>query len=245
MKVVHQETTSDGLLYVTVSLQREIPDTQIRLVRFSDQYCDLVVLDNGPTRSKPHYHDLADAMEHSHCLAGSNGGFFGLATFAPNGLMIASSERAGTFDPANWTGGVLAVRGRVPALETLNAFKLDASVTQLLQTGPWLVQNSRSQTNFTGDSESLPRTFIATNGGGTWILGQASALTLRDLASTLSSPVIRDIVPIHDALNLDGGPSSGWWLRGSASRPVYFRENTMVRNFLGIRKTVSGSRPEK
>jgi hypothetical protein len=59
---------------------------------------------------------------------------------------------------------------------------------------------------------------------------------LRELAVQLRSPTIAGIMPVQDALNLDGGPSSALWVRENSMPAYYIRENTIVRNFIGIRK---------
>ena len=113
---------------------------------------------------------------------------------------------------------------------------VDSTVTGLLQTGPWLVRRGVSQGGFSNDETPRRRTFIATDGQGTWLLGYVSTATLRELAAMLRNATIQGIIPVQDALNLDGGSSSGLWIRQGERAVRYFEEETTVRNFIGIRR---------
>jgi exopolysaccharide biosynthesis protein len=206
------------------------------LVRFHASEYKLIVIHNGPRRADVTFKSLADAMERLNCVAGTNGGFFDIGTFQPNGLMISQSRSTGQFDRKNWAEGILAVRGGAPILADRDRFELDSSVTELIQTGPWLVRNGVSKSGFTNDETTLPRTFIATDGKGSWLVGHVAGSTLKDLATLLCSPVFDAIMPVQDALNLDGGPSSAFWFRHDSKPAHYIEEGTIVRNFVGIRK---------
>jgi exopolysaccharide biosynthesis protein len=173
-------------------------------------------------------------MERNQCVAGANGGFFDVRTFRPNGLLIADGKRYGEFDRKNWAAGVLAVRKGVLTLADQAQFTPDDSVTQLLQTGPWLVRGGTSQWGFTNDDSPARRTFLATDGAGTWLLGHVGGCTLLELSILLTSPPLKQILPIHEALNLDGGSSSAFWIEGTPP-PTYIHEKAIVRNYVGIR----------
>ncbi|MHA3770953.1 phosphodiester glycosidase family protein [Verrucomicrobiota bacterium sgz303538] len=175
-------------------------------------------------------------MQQSGCVAGSNGGFFDMATFEPNGLMISNGQSVGRFDRSNWAEGVLAVCNGRPELAFQAKFNPDESITHLLQTGPWLVQDGKPRNDFANDFASNPRTFIATDGVGTWLLGHVSGNTLRDLSSILCCNGMKQILFVREALNLDGGPSSGYWVQSALEQICYIEESTTVRNFIGIRK---------
>jgi hypothetical protein len=203
------------------------------VARFREADFELVVIDNGPTRSAVQFRGLPDRLSQHGCVLGTNGGFFDVGSFRPNGLMIADGKSAGAFDPKNWAAGVLAVRRGVLMLADQTRFTPDATVTQLLQTGPWLVREGRSQWGFQNDSPAR-RTFIATDGTGVWVLGHVGGCTLLELSILLTSPEIKKILTVREALNLDGGPSSGLWVQGHPS-PIYIEENTVVRNYVGIR----------
>jgi len=208
------------------------------VVRFRAADFDLVVLDRGPRRDGALYADLADALDRNRCVAGTNGGFFDTATFRPNGLLISEGRSSGAYDRKNWAGGVLVVRQGKLILADQASFTPDANVTQLIQTGPWLVRGAKSQWGFTNDESPAQRTFIATDGAGTWLLGHVGGSTLLQLAILLTSPELKAILPIREALNLDGGPSSALWVREGATT-TYLREKVPVRNYVGVRPKTS------
>jgi exopolysaccharide biosynthesis protein len=224
------------------SFQRGTEQVECVFARFRDAEFELHVIDNGWFRVLPRFRDLADAMERRQCVVGTNGGFFDGRTFRPNGLSVADGKRTGEFDPKNWAAGVLAVREGALVLADQAEFIMDASVTQLVQTGPWLVRAGTSQSGFTNDDAPARRTFIATDGAGTWLLGHVGGCTLHELSSLLTSPPLKEILPIREALNLDGGPSSSFWFAGEPT-PTYLHEQAIVRNYVGIRprKAVTAS----
>jgi hypothetical protein len=234
--VISRADEGGTLGFFEPKLYRGSERIECALVRFNAAAFELIVIENGPRRAETSFHNLADAMERLNCDAGSNGGFFDLGTFQPNGLMINQARSVGQFDRKNWAEGVLAVRAGAPILDDRDHFELNDSVTELLQTGPWLVRNGVPRTAFTNDETPRRRTFIAKDGKGNWLLGHVGGSTLRELAVQLRSPTIAGIMPVQDALNLDGGPSSALWVRENSMPAYYIRENTIVRNFIGIRK---------
>lgn len=238
-------TAVDGLTFLRLSLARGSANFQCSLVRFHESDFELIVIDNGPSRASPRYRNLQEAMQQSGCVAGSNGGFFDIATFEPNGLMISKGQSIGRFDRSNWAEGVLTVRNGPPELASQAKFSPEESITHLLQTGPWLVQNGKPRNDFADDSATNPRTFIATDGAGTWLLGHASGSTLRDLSSILCCDGMKQILSVREALNLDGGPSSGYWVQSGREQICYIEESTVVRNFIGIQKRLPKPRREE
>lgn len=230
-----QLSTVDGLTFAKLSLRRGSQSAECSFVRFNATDFELVVLDNGPNRANPNFRDLADAMTNSRCAAGTNGGFFEIESFAPNGLMVANGIRTGAFARDAWSEGVLAVRHSKPALEHQRDLQLDDAVAQLVQTGPWLARDGIAKSGFRNDTPA-PRTFIATDGNQNWVLGIFASATLEDLAGIICSQPFRAVLNVRDALNLDGGPSSAFWVRVTPNETVSSRENTVVRNFIGIRR---------
>ena len=209
--------------------------TECHLLCFKGADVELMVLDNGSARTKPRYSNLAAALRENGCSAGTNGGFFDVGSFTPNGLMIANGEATGVFDHRNWADGVLLVQGPAISLQTRVGFMLVPGVTQLLQTGPWLVREGHPQQGFAGDVTAYCRTFVATDGQGRWALGHLNAGTLTDLARLLAHPEIRKVLGVQDALNLEGGRSSAYGANLADGTRLYYPERTVVRNFIGVR----------
>lgn len=228
--------TSDGLVFITFFPDKAHKEVRCSAISFQDYEFELLVIDNGPSRAKTTFHKLGEAMQHLECSAGTNGGFFDVATFMPNGLMISSGRPTGSFEPKNWADGLLLVRNGEIRLEDRDSFHSAELVTQLVQTGPWLIQDGVPRSEFKDDSNSCQRTFIVTDGHGRWLLGQVSQSTLSGLVGILLSPSFKAVFPVRSALNLDGGPSSGFWVRKDKSDAYYLGEGTPVRNFIGIKR---------
>jgi len=107
----------------------------------------------------------------------------------------------------------------------------------LLQTGPMLVEKSISTIGLSTQN-ARPRSFIATNDTGQWIIGHASSCTLSQLGTALTTLKIPNL-KISTALNLDGGRSSDLWVGPSITGgPLTIRPfwNSPVRNFLVLKK---------
>lgn len=208
---------------------------QLDFVRLDAQAFDWIVIDNGRDRAKPAYGSLEQGLRARDCLAGTNGGFFDQARFQPDGLQVADGVWTGIFDPKHGSRGVFVVRGGKPFLEQCDRCQADATVQQLLQTGPVLVWK-KIPTDTLDNSSPNRRTFIGWDGGDRWILGQASRCGLRELSAFLASEAFAEHFPLQDALNMDGGPSSGFWAANAkGDPPFYIKEYSTVRNFIGVR----------
>jgi hypothetical protein len=226
---------AEGVSFHAISVERNTTRLEVLACRFEESVSELVVIDNGPGQTRPRYGSLADAIEQTGGLAGANGGFFDPASFAPNGLMVSSGKRVRRFDRFNWAEGVFAVRSGQMSLQHRDAFKIDGSVTQLLQIGPWLVRKNIPYSGFGNDGVAA-RTFLATDGKGGWMLGHARSSTLHELAEILRADALRQVVDVAEALNLDGGPSSGFWVRTGTGETVDVPTRSSVRNFVALRK---------
>lgn len=203
------------------------------LAMFDPARFTIRVIDNAATRDTPKYYDLALAMKAEGCVGGCNGGFFDRNPFDPVGLMISDGRKTGRFDPKSWMKGLLVVREEGPALEGTDSFQPDQTgITALIQSGPWLVRAGRSETDNNKNAQAA-RTFIGHDGKGTWFIGVSDACTLHELSSVLGGDAVRAVVDVRTALNFDGGPSTGLWLRGTP-HDFYRREGWADRNYLGL-----------
>jgi hypothetical protein len=82
---------------------------------------------------------------------------------------------------------------------------------------------------------SRRRTFVLHDGDRWFALGMSDAVTLAELGEVLARADFSPGRPIHRALNLDGGTSSGLYLnRGTAGEPLHVEPFKTVRNFLAI-----------
>lgn len=215
-----------------VHVSRGNSTTRMTLAIFDEKVCTLRLVDNASPEGRARFANLADAMTASGCLAGTNGGFFIRSPFDPFGLMISQGKAYGTFDPKSWMNGLIAIRSDRLSLEPAPSLQQREGIDSLLQTGPWLVQKGALREDL-DPRRTAPRTFIATDSRGLWALGVSERCTLPELAALLRDPAITAVLDIQEAVNLDGGPSSGLWIK-LPEKTLYLREGSTVRNYLGI-----------
>lgn len=203
---------------------------QVWLTTFSAERHTVRVIDNA-THQPYRYADLSLAMRAEGCVAGCNGGFFDRYPFVPSGYLISDGRASGVFKPTSWMKGMLVVRTGALSLESIEGFKPgDAKVTQLLQSGPWLVRSGAPEKDNNATLQA-PRTFVGTDGKSGWFIGVTDDCTLQELSNFLGSSAMRGVMNVRDALNLDGGPSTGLWVKGPR---FYHREKWTVQNYLGV-----------
>jgi uncharacterized protein YigE (DUF2233 family) len=205
---------------------------RLSLLIFSARDFRLRVIDNASPSGTARFPRLADAMTSLGALAGCNGGFFNRNPFEPVGLMVSDGKRVGPLDPESWMKGLLVVRNSVPSLETTASFLDEPHVTDAIQSGPWLVRSGLSETDNSRRQVAV-RTFICHDARGTWAIGSSEVCTLAELAAALKSPRVTAVLDIQFALNLDGGPSTGLWLRQPTGN-FHLPDRWPDRNYLGL-----------
>ena len=207
----------------------------LNLCSFSTNDFTLRVVDQGPNQEGRKFSNLRDAMEKTGCVAGVNGGFYGtdfkaLGVVYENGERIApyvNSSRNGLASGVIWSGagGIHIVRRE--------EFKGGAGVEQAIQTGPMLI--SRGTTvNGLSDKNWRSRAFVLTDWRGNWMIGTSSSVSLAALAQILHSREVFREMKINRAINLDGGRSTGFYMKQENGNVIYHQEFSRVRNFLGI-----------
>lgn len=205
---------------------------RVSLVIFDATRFAFQIIDNAAPANRPRYDDLASAMADRGCVAGCNGGFFNREPFDPYGLMIANSRAFGTFDPQSWMNGLLVIRGDTAGLEPAPSLADRTGITALLQSGPWLIRDGIADPAL-DPLRQARRTFVCRDDLGTWGIGTSAPCSLRELGHLLTQAPVTSALDIKQALNLDGGPSSGLWFKQTA-RNYYIRENGPVRNYVGV-----------
>ncbi len=204
---------------------------RVTLVLFDSKDFVLRIVDNVASGEAAKYRRLASAMRSLDAVAGCNGGFFERHPFAPVGVMTSDGVRTGTLDPASWMKGLIVMRNDGPHLESTESFRDTPDIKQLLQSGPWLVRAGLAESS--NDPRMAPRTFIGRETGLRWALGLSEPCTLAELAAVLTSEPVAAALRLDQALNLDGGPSSGLWAKkreGEFSVP----ERWTVRNYVAV-----------
>lgn len=197
--------------------------------RFSSEKVSLRIIPKGD------FSNLNAAMKAHQCLAGCNGGFFD-PEYRPLGQVIASGEKSGSRNlQSSLTSGVIYQTDATLAIERAKTFyPKKLSPTQLLQTGPFLLENGQAVPGLS-NRKLARRTFIATDGQGNWIIARTPATNLAQLAKSLSESGDRYGFKIKTALNLDGGSSSALWVNeNKKTAPFYQREFKPVANYLGL-----------
>ena len=199
-----------------------------QVVRFSSSRCTLRVIDQNEADAV----HLDEAMSRLDAIAGVNGGFF-KPNFDPLGLVIAQGQRAGAWQKSSLLGGVVMVKNGRPLLLWRDEFQDSARITELLQAGPRLVNNGASVSGLDSKA-SRPRTFIATDNAGQWLIGIGAYTSLAHLAQILALPGLVPGMEIARALNFDGGKSTALWARTRAGSVISESEFGKVRNFVAI-----------
>lgn len=207
----------------------------IHLYLFDSRSFTLKVIDQGGLSDQT-YKNLDGAMQSLGCVAGCNGGFF-TPEGLPLGLSVADGKAFGSKNlGSSLTSGVLFLDGtRIHLKRSKSYFAANPKLPrQLLQSGPFLVENGKKVAGLSTKKFSR-RSFILTDGGTRWAIGYCPSTSLDRLAAILAAPKSFKDFKISSALNLDGGSSSGLWVKTS-NQPFYLHEIKSVRNFLGIRR---------
>lgn len=201
---------------------------QLIIHKFNEKEHCLQIID-APNTS------LKESLILFRCQAGINGGFFKddtkkspMGLLIQDGIIISKPHNQGF-----WAAGILYDTGSGIRLERKHQLSTNLqSMQQALQSGPFLVENSRI-INGLNNTKVDKRTFIATDNKGNWCIGISSPLSLQELAEWLVGSTKELGFRIDSALNLDGGSSSGFYESESG---LYVTPLKSVRNFLGIKK---------
>lgn len=199
--------------------------TRAWAVTFRADQVRLAVIDN-PSRGP-----LGDAMAAMSAIAGVNGGYF-QADGTPVGLEIAGGEKIHGFERAKLLSGVFVVTAGHPRLVRSAHFQPSNKDTEALEAGPFLVFDRKAVEGL-NTVKAARRTVIANDGRGDWALLYIEPVTLADAAAILATPGIFRQGRVEQALNFDGGSSSGLWA-ATGPPPFYLHEFGNVRNFLAI-----------
>lgn len=226
---------------------------KLDLFFFKSKDFGLTILDEGKNPESPRYPSPAEALESEGCVAGVNGSFF-TKDYEPLGLMIQKGKRMHAFESGSFTvAGVLydtgAGIGLMRSRDFLNWITTrKPTIREALQGGPFLVERGKAVPALDTEKKAL-RTFVATNGKGLWCIGASSTLSLRALADWLASLSSSEMLKndedlakleninelrafaIQNALNLDGGSSTLFWVKGEGVRYTPFKP---VRNYVGV-----------
>ena len=129
------------------------------------------------------------------------------------GLIIANGKPSGTSYAG--FGGMFSIADGKPALQWLakKPYVADRRTTSAVQSFPMLIHNGGVVPNIPADARPSFRTFVGMDKLGRVILGvcQTPTWTMTELADWLAA---QPTLNLDSALNLDGGRSTGLWIRG-------------------------------
>ncbi len=206
-------------------------ETIVDVVRFQASDAGFQVVDQGAEGDR----SLDEAMRAAGALAGINGGYFH-PDRRPLGLVVANGATVHAEERARLLSGVLLVyaNGAI-RLQRVDEPRGKLALREALQAGPFLVDAGQPVAGL-DTKRAARRSVVATDGAGSWAILTLDRATLADAAALLATPgVLGNGKRILRALNLDGGSSTGLWVKGAgSSSPRYAPEFGTVRNFLGV-----------
>lgn len=214
-----------GAEFVEREAQQDGSAVRVQGVFFITKQARFAVIDN------PGRISLGEAMAAAHALAGANGAYF-QGDQTPVGLEIAGGVKIHGFEKAKLLSGVFVVTKGSPRLVRSAKYTSSKNDTAALQCGPFLVEDGKVIAGLNAVRPAR-RTVVATDGNGKWALMILSYATLAETADILANRAIFPDFPVKQALNLDGGSSTGLWV-ASAPKAFYRPEMSRVRNFLAI-----------
>lgn len=200
---------------------------------FNSRQETIRVIDQGELSHQAHP-DLGAAALELGAKAGVNGGPFD-SHGEPLGLFIADGKPVGVAQNSTAApGGVLWEEGGKMSISPSAGFDFKGThAGQLLQAGPVLIANGAVQEGLQASKYSR-RTLVLTDGADLWALAYVPSATLDGLARALVKPGAFPTFLPKAVLNLDGGASSGLWLRRENGQQFYLREISKIRNCLVI-----------
>ena len=221
--------SAEGIEGLRRAVSREGRSAEVHLAVFSPKTFTLAVMDNpGGGWS------LAAAAQKRGALAAVNGGYFH-PDRTPLGLVVRQGRELHAMEKARLLSGLVYATPSQIGLVRVHEFKRSASLTAALQAGPFLVDGGRVVPGLNADRVAA-RTVVFTEDSGRFGLLVCHAATLAETAQILATPGLSGRGRrITRALNLDGGSSTGFWLRGTGgAAATSLPEGKEVRNYLAV-----------
>jgi uncharacterized protein YigE (DUF2233 family) len=160
-----------------------------------------------------------------------NAGFF-LDTYETAALLIQDGQTFGR--SYQGFGGMFAMRGSQPSIQWLKTqpYQPDTTINDGVQSFPTLVLAGKVTQGINDNGARDRRSFVAIDRNGLVLLGtsQTASWTLTELARFLAGA---RILNVSNALNLDGGPSTGMWVRGNVD-PVLINSLSPVPSVIVV-----------
>jgi uncharacterized protein YigE (DUF2233 family) len=222
------ERQDNGLTYRQVALRSDSDGAaNLQLIWFSPREFEFKVVSNQEQR----FTEIKDAVLAINGIAGVNGGYFH-DDLTPVGLVIAGGRMVHKGERAKLISGIFCVRDGTPSIVRSSSFQGVKGVEEALQCGPFLVERTRPVPGLNAVRQAA-RTFVFRTSLGRWGIGICHGPTLAAQASMLALANLLPGQRIETALNLDGGPSTGFYLRMS-DEEVVASPWSIVSNFLVV-----------
>ena len=214
-----------GLQFSEFKATQGSQSVELLVVTFNTKGHSLAVMDNPEGAFT-----LASAAEKRGALAAINGGYFH-ANRTPLGLVVRKGKTLHGAERAKLLSGIVSVRGNKVMIQRAAEFKPSPSVREALQAGPFLVDGGKSVSGLNATRAAARSVVFTANSGHAGLL-VCRYTTLAETSQILSALTLPTAGRIARALNLEGGSSTGLWVKGES--PFYLREGKEVRNYLGI-----------
>lgn len=205
-------------------------ETIVDIVRFQAAEAAFQVVDQGDDGTR----SLDEVMKTAGALAGINGGYFH-PDRKPLGLVVAHGSEIHAEERARLLSGVLLVYANgTMRLQRVGEPRAKMALQEALQAGPFLVDAGQPVSGL-DDKREAKRSVVVTDGAGTWAILTVDRATLAEVGELLATPGVLGEKKLVRAMNLDGGSSTGLWVKGAGTTSRrYSPEFNNVRNFLGI-----------
>lgn len=208
------QRVTDGVELTLAEFHRPDSDVvRITAVRCHPQNNNLAILfDHSEHKSKPS--DFTAIAERQHAAAMVNGGYFD-ATFQPVGLVVKAGQTVSEISHQPALSGVLAIDqdGSVQLIPRVS-YVPDESINSAIQAGPFIIDPGGKTGIRSDDLKKAKRTAIGQTLAGEIVFIITTPCTLFELSEILTQqPDKLGVEGFDRVLNVDGGPSTGLYLK--------------------------------
>src|SRR6266481_3138281 len=226
-----QESKAGSAHAFVITVSNSSVQAKIHAVTDGSSEVRFRVVNNADRR----FSNVREAVSKSEAIAGVNGGYF-QPDLTPVGLLISQGKLIHPLERARLLSGVFFVRKQKPALVRVQHFSDAVGISDAIQCGPFLAESGGIVAGL-NNRRSAPRTFVFLTKESICGVGICRSATLAELSEILTIADLLPNGPIAEALNLDGGSSTGFYLaRGSQS--ISSPEWTAVGNYLLLSSAV-------
>jgi len=219
-----------GTVEIRKTLKNGIPVT-LTMFKLNKDKGELVVID-CPDRSRKS--SIAQGFKAAGCKAGVNGGYFTKA-FQPLGLFVIDGKEINPIRTVDPSSAVVSIsfKGKV-SINQVTKYQPDLKgVKYAFQAGPFLVKPGGKPGIEKQDEKPYRRTVLALTKSGEVMLLVTDPITWYDLGEILLDKDAMGF-DIERALNLDGGPSTGFYAE-TENGEIEIKAKWPVRNLVGVK----------